>query len=52
MLAISSIKEHAVKKQLETVESMIITCEFISHLNKDDEFKSWLKEREKEQNKN
>ncbi|KKN55665.1 hypothetical protein LCGC14_0579670 [marine sediment metagenome] len=52
MLAISSIKEHTVKKQLETIESIIIICEYISHLDKDEDFENWLKEREKQNYKN
>ena len=52
MLAISSIKEHAAKKKIETDESIIITCEYISHLDKDEDFNNWLKEREKQENNN
>jgi len=52
MLAIRSIKEHAEKKKIETDESIIITCEYISHLNKDEDFNNWLRDREEEQEYN
>lgn len=47
MLAISSINEHGKKTGLGNAEKIIITCEFITHLNKDDDFNEWLNRREK-----
>ena len=49
MLAICSLKDHAARTKLESEEKVIIACEFITHLDKDEDFNKWLKRRERQE---
>jgi len=41
-LAISVIKEHAQEEKLDKMEQIVLTCEFITKLDKDADFKKFL----------
>jgi len=45
-LAFSVLQEHATKHELDTMEQLIITCEFISSLDKANELEEYLKNKE------
>jgi len=51
-LAISAIKEYADQQNLDRSEQLILTCEFITTLDADEDFKRFLTEKDSQRNKN
>jgi len=51
-LAISAIQEHASEQKLDKTEQLVLTCEFITTLDKDMDFKKFLIKQSSQRNKN
>ena len=51
-LAISAIQEHASEQKLDKTEQLVLTCEFITTLDKDTDFKQFLIKQSSQRNKN
>jgi hypothetical protein len=46
MIAITTINEHATKNNMGDDEKTILVCEYITHLDRDNDFKDWLERRD------